>query len=88
VPFYFFVFHISSTNSYIDGLSFWRLDSEDNIVELLVEADILDVVEHGQQVGLDGVWVARLTQNLQQGGVRHEEETREQQTLLLKVPIG
>lgn len=34
---------------------------------------------------LDGVWVTGLTQNLQQGRVRHEEEPGEQQSLLLQV---
>ena len=34
---------------------------------------------------LDGVRVTGLTENLQQGRVRHEEESREHQTLLLKV---
>ena len=55
---------------------------------LVVEADALDVVEHVEEVGLDGVWVRRLPQDLQQGGVGHEEEAWEQQTLLLQVAGG
>ena len=50
-----------------------------------MELDRLDVVKHGQQVGLDGVGVGRLTQDLQQGRVGHKEETWEQQPLLLQV---
>lgn len=53
-----------------------------------MELDSLEVVKHRQQVGLDGVGVTGLTQDLQQGGVRHKEESGEQQTLLLKVSKG
>ena len=50
-----------------------------------MELDALDVVEHAQQVSLDGVRVTGLTEDLQQCRVRNEEESREQQTLLLQV---
>ena len=53
-----------------------------------MEAHVLGVVKDAEQVGLDGVWVAGLTQNLQQGRVRHEEEPREGQTFLLQVPVS
>ena len=52
-----------------------------------MELDCLDVIKHRQEMGLDGVGVGGLTQDLQQGRVRHEEETREQQTLLLQVAV-
>ena len=35
---------------------------------------------------LDGVRVASLTEDLEQGGVRNKEETGEDETLLLQVP--
>ena len=54
-------------------------------LHLVVEADTLDVVEDVEQVSLDGVGVGGLAQDLQQGGVRHEEEPREQETFLLQV---
>ena len=50
-----------------------------------MEADALDVVEDVEEVGLDGVRVRCLAQDLQQGGVGDEEEPREQQALLLQV---
>lgn len=53
-----------------------------------MEADTFNVVKDIEQVGLDGVGVRGLAQNLQQGRVRHKEEPREQQTLLLQVPIS
>lgn len=53
-----------------------------------MKLDCLEIVKHRQQVGLDSVGVASLTQDLQQGGVRHKEESGEQQTLLLKVSKG
>lgn len=68
-----------------DVFSLLGVESKNLVVHLLVEAHSLGVVKHAQQVGLDGVRVAGLTQNLQQGGVRHEEESGEDQTLLLQV---
>ena len=35
---------------------------------------------------LNGVWVTGLTEDLKQGGIRHEEEPREDETFLLQVP--
>ena len=51
-----------------------------------MELDGFEVIKHGQQVGLDGVGVTGLTQDLQQGRVRHKEESREEESLLLQVP--
>lgn len=51
-----------------------------------MELDVLDVVEDTEQMSLDGVGVTGLTEDLQQCRVRDEEETGEQQTLLLQVP--
>ena len=50
-----------------------------------MELDHLGVIKDAQQMGLDGVRVGRLAENLQEGRVRDEEETREQKTFLLKV---
>lgn len=50
-----------------------------------MESDTFDVVEDVEKVGLDGVGVRGLTQNLQQGRVRDKEETRKQQTFLLQI---
>ena len=52
-----------------------------------MEFDRLDVVEHGEEVRLDGVRVRGLTQDLEQRRVRHEEKPREQQPLLLQVSV-
>ena len=52
-----------------------------------MELHCLDVVKDRQQVGLDGMWVTGLTQNLKQGGVGHKEESREQETFLLQVAV-
>ena len=71
---------------YLDSLTLRRLHSEDDIVVLLVEFDSLDVVEDTEEMCLDGVGVTCLTQDLQQGRVRHKEEPWEQQPLLLQVP--
>lgn len=43
----------------------------------LVELDALDVVKDVEEVSLYGVRVTGLTQNLQEGWVRHEEEAWE-----------
>lgn len=51
-----------------------------------MEPDGADVVEDVQQVGLDGVRVRSLPQDLQQRGVRDEEEAREAKPLPLQVP--
>ena len=74
--------------THINGFSFRGDDGQDNLVLLLVEADVLGVVEDTEKVGLDGVRVAGLTQNLQQRRVRHKEESWEGQTLLLQVTVG
>lgn len=50
-----------------------------------MKSDTFDVVEDVKKVGLDGVGVGGLAQNLQQGRVRDKEETRKQQTLLLQI---
>lgn len=50
-----------------------------------MKSDTFDVVEDIKKVGLDGVGVGGLAQNLQQGRVRDKEETRKQQTLLLQI---
>ena len=52
---------------------------------LVMEAHTFDVVKDVEEVGLDGVRVGGLAQDLQERGVRHEEETREQEALLLQV---
>ena len=52
-----------------------------------MELDALGVVEHAEQVLLYGVGVAGLTQDLQQGRVRHEEKPREGETFLLKISV-
>ena len=44
------------------------------MTHLLVELDVGGVVEDGQEVSLDGVRVGGLTQDLEQGRVRHEKE--------------
>lgn len=56
--------------------------------DLLVELDSFNVVKHIQQMGLDGVGVRCLAQNLQQSRVRHEEESRKAQPFLLQVSEG
>lgn len=53
-----------------------------------MELDSFNVVKHIQQMGLDGVGVRCLTQNLQQGGIRHKEEARKAKPFLLQVPEG
>ena len=50
-----------------------------------MKCDRFDIVEYPQKMSLDGVWVAGLTQDFQQGGIRHEEKARENQTFFLKV---
>ena len=57
----------------------------DAIVFLLMEGDRLNVVKDAQQVSLDGVRVGSLPKNFQQSWVGHEEETREDESLLLEV---
>lgn len=51
-----------------------------------MKADRFDIVEDVKQVSLDGVRVRCLAQDLQESWIRHEEKTREQQTLLLQIP--
>ena len=55
------------------------------VVVFLVESDRLDVVEDAEQVSLDGVRVRGLPQDLQEGGVRDKEESREDETFLFQV---
>lgn len=50
-----------------------------------MKCDRFDIVEYPQKMSLDGVWVAGLTQDFQQGGIRHEEKARENQAFFLKV---
>ena len=78
----------TNKQTYVYDLSLWGLDGQDAVVILLVEPDGLGVVKDAEEMSLDGVGVRRLTQDLQKGGVWHEEEAREQQTLLLKVPVN
>lgn len=52
-----------------------------------MEMSSFDVVENVEEVGLDGVGVRRLAQDLQQGGVRDKEETRKEQALLLQIAV-
>lgn len=52
-----------------------------------MESDTFDVVEDVEKVGLNGVGVRGLAQDLQQGRVRDEEETRKHQTLLLQIAV-
>lgn len=49
--------------------------------------DKFDVVKDIKKVGLDGVRVRGLAQDLQKGRVRHKEETRKQQTLLFQIAV-
>lgn len=58
-----------------------------NKSHLVMESDTFDVVEDVEEVGLDGVGVRGLAQDLQQGRVRDKEETRKQQTLLLQIAV-
>ena len=53
-----------------------------------MEAHRLGVIEDAEEMGLNGVRVAGLTQNLQQRRVGHKEESREGQTLLLQVTVS
>ena len=61
------------------------MHSEDDVVLLFVELDVLDVVEYVEEVVLYGVAVARLAEYLEERGVRDEEEPREGESLLLEV---
>lgn len=62
------------------------LTSDGKPANLLMKADGFDVVENVEQVRLDGVRVGRLTQDLQESRIRHEEKAWEQQTFLLQIP--
>lgn len=53
-----------------------------------MELDSFNVVKHVQQMGLDGVGVRCLAQNLQQSGIRDEKESRKTQPFLLQVSAG
>lgn len=52
-----------------------------------MELNRFDVIENVEEVGLDSVGVRGLAQDLQQGGIRHKEETRKEQTLLLQIAV-
>ena len=52
-----------------------------------MERHSFHVVEHSQQMSLDGMRVAGLSQDFQQGGVGHEEETWEHKSFLFKVAM-
>ena len=67
------------------GRTFRGDDGQDLVVLAVVKVDAGRVVEDGQQVGLDGVRVGRLAEDLQQRRVRHEEEARERQPLRLQI---
>ena len=41
----------------------------DSVVLFLVEGDRFDVVKHAEEVGLNGVGVRGLSENLKEGGV-------------------
>ncbi len=72
-------------HAYLNSFWFSGKDVSDSVIVLLVEGYGLDVVKDAQQVSLDGVGVRRLSENLQEGRIRHEEETREDEPLLLQV---
>ena len=61
------------------------MDVRDAVVLFLVEGHSLDVVKHAEKVGLDGVRVRRLSEDLQQSRVRDKEEARKDKPLLLEV---
>ena len=61
------------------------MNVSDPVILLLVESDSLDIVKYAEQVGLDGVRVGGLPEDLEEGRVRHEEEAREDEPLLLEV---
>lgn len=61
------------------------MNRQDFVVIFLVKLDVFGVVKDAEQVRLDGVRVAGLPENLKQGRVRNEEESREQKTFLLQV---
>lgn len=50
-----------------------------------MKTDSFYVVKDIEEVGLDGVGVGGLTQDLQQGCIRDEEEPRKQQPFLLQI---
>lgn len=52
-----------------------------------MESNTFDVVEDVEEVGLDGVGVRGLAQDLKQGRVRDEEETRKYQSLLFQIAV-
>jgi len=52
-----------------------------------MESDRFDVVENIEKMGLDGVGVRGLTQDLQQGRVRDKEEAWKQETLLFQIAV-
>ena len=53
--------------------------------DLFVEPNRLYVVKYVEQMGLDSVGVTGLSEDLKQGGVGHEEEPREEKSLLLQI---
>lgn len=66
----------------------FKINSEKrHIIHLFMKLDTLDIVKDIEKVGLDGVGVRGLAQDLQQGRIRDKEETRKQQTLLLQITV-
>ncbi len=50
-----------------------------------MESDRLDVVKDTEQVGLNGMRIRGLAQDLQEGWIRHKEKPWEDETFLLQV---
>lgn len=61
------------------------LAGNENQANLVVEPDGFNVVKHIQQVGLYGVGVRRLPQDLQESRIWDEEESRKTQPFFLQV---
>ena len=51
------------------------VDSQDLVIDLLVEGHSARVVEYRKEMGLDGVRIGGLTEDLEKGGIGHEEES-------------
>ena len=84
------IYHLRShlcDDRFFEGhlLLFPGVDGQDFVVFFLLEGDRLDIVEDSQQMSLDGVRVAGLTQDLQQCRIGDEEEARKAKTLLFQV---
>ena len=57
----------------------------DAVIIFLMEGDSFDIVKQTQQMGLNGMGVRSLAKDLQEGRIRDKEETRKDESLLLKV---